>query len=72
MMGLSLEGMKDHIYSFFSEINRRRSAKRKGEGSAPKEKKKMCEGTPRELKRLESSINYDGRRKEEKKLGEGG
>lgn len=38
-------------------------------GSASKEKKKVSCGTPRELKRLESSINYDGRKKEGKAIG---
>lgn len=45
-------------------------AKRKREVNGLKGKKKYVEGTPRELKRLETSINYDDRRKVEGLMGD--
>lgn len=68
-MGVSLEGVKEQVYSFFSEIHRRRAANRKWGKTGLKSKKKTCDGTPGELKRLESLINYNGRRKEDRDLG---
>lgn len=70
-MGVNFEGIEDHVYSFFYEINRRRFEKNGGEGSmGTKGKKKQCEGTLTELKLLESSINFDGRKEGIKRLGE--
>lgn len=48
--------MKNLSYFFFSEIEKRRVLSSKAR-STLKEKKKVSCGTPRELKRLESSIN---------------
>lgn len=53
------------IVFFFSVIEKREVLMSKTE-SALKEKKKVSCGTLRELKRLESSISYDGKKKESK------
>lgn len=67
-MGVSLEGMEDFSYFFFSEIEIRKMLVGKAEPALTERRKVSC-GTPRMLKRLESTINYDGRRKEGKKAG---
>lgn len=59
-MGVSLSGMENFSYIFFSEIERKTLKKKIG--SILKDKKKAGVGTSRELKRLESTINYDGRK----------
>lgn len=69
MRRVSFDGIEDLVCSFFYEIYRRRMFKKNEGVSEAKDKKKQSEGTPRELKRLEFSINYDGQRKEDKKKG---
>lgn len=66
MMGVSLDGMENQILLFF--IERRRTTKKKKGENVPKGRKSGGSVMSRELKRLESLINYEGR----KKLKEGG
>lgn len=65
LMGVSLKGMKNLSYLFFAEIEKWKVSKKKND-LVLKKRKKLNVGTPRELKRLETSINYDGRKKESK------
>lgn len=58
-MSVSFDSIRDQVCSFFYEIYKRRTIKKKGGSFVIKGKKKLSEGTPRELKRLEFSINYD-------------
>lgn len=66
MMGVSFEGIEDQVCSFLFEIFRRMMLKKKEGANEEAGKKKQRGGAPRELKRLEFSINYDGRRNEGK------
>lgn len=61
LMGVLLEGIENLPYLFFSEIEKMKLLREIG--SVLNEKKKLSGGTYRELKRLETFINYDGRRK---------
>lgn len=69
VMGTSMEGMEAQAFLFFPEIEKRRNEKKKMSIILLKEKKKYVEGTPRALKRFESTVNYEGKRKGVKSLG---
>lgn len=63
MMGVTMERMEEQVCMFFTEIYKRLMVKRKRIKKEGKGRKKSGDGTPRELKRLECSVNYEGRRK---------
>lgn len=70
-MEVSLEGMKNQAYLFLSEIEKRRLVKKKKQIVLSKGRKKYIDSICREMKKLESSVNYEGTRKEGEKTGRG-
>lgn len=63
MFGVMFEGLEDRVLSLIEEIEMRYGESGSGEGPVVREKRKQGEGCCRELKRLQSSINYDYRKK---------
>lgn len=63
MVGVTFEGLEDKLMEIFIEIEKMRAEKRKVVSIVGKERKRAGEGGTKELKRLQSSINYDYNRK---------
>lgn len=69
MIGVSFVGTEDGVVEFFMEIESRRKEKWKAEELGIRGRKKLGEGGPRELKRLQFFTNYDCRLKNSKRGG---
>lgn len=67
-MGVLIKGMEHLTFLFFSEIEKRKVSKKKSR-MANSKRKKQNGGKSRELKRLETSINYENISKGGKSVG---
>lgn len=69
-LGVLFKDFKDQPMSLLFEIEKRIREEKKTEDSAGKTKKKHGDGRSRELRRLQSSINYKGKSQSVTKVGD--
>lgn len=62
VMGMTFEEVEAQLAEMLGEIERRRNVRKRENELVTRDRKKQGDGEPRELKRLQSSINYNGRK----------